>query len=171
MRSHLVILPALAILLLAARGVVAQIPPLVTPPPIGSAPIPSSPPTDESPGIMMSLLLRGAGLSAEQSERVKRIFAQHRGPLQSLRRQLRAAQDGLADRMTAPGDIKIGDLGPQLDRVAKLRRDLAEEMTRAALEVRAILTPEQLQRAAKWKDRMRAVEGELRSLVGDEEQP
>jgi Spy/CpxP family protein refolding chaperone len=167
MRMRLVVLAGF----LAATDVPAQVPSLVTPPPIGSAPVPSSPPVDEGSGIMMSLLLRGAGLSTEQSDRVRRILGNHRLPLQSLRRQLRAAQDEIADRMTAPGDLKRADLQSQLARVGKLRLELAEEMTKAALEVRAILTPEQIQRAGKWKERVRVVQGELRSLFGDEDDP
>jgi len=40
-----------------------------------------------------------------------------------------------------------------------------QENARVALEVRAILTPEQLARAAQVKDRMRQLHNEMRQLM------
>src|SRR5207245_6714273 len=76
--------------------------------------------------------------------------------------QLRQAQRELADRLFAPGNLQEADLGPQLQRIASLREQLVQENAKIALEVRAILTPEQLARAAQVKARMRQRHDEMR---------
>ena len=54
---------------------------------------------------------------------------------------------------------------PQLQRIASLREQLVHESAKVALEVRAILTPEQLARAAQVRDRMRQLHNEMRQLI------
>jgi Spy/CpxP family protein refolding chaperone len=54
-----------------------------------------------------------------------------------------------------------------MQRMAQLREQLAQEGLKVALEVRAVLTPEQLIKAGEIKDRMRALHSEMRGLLRD----
>ncbi len=116
-------------------------------------------------GVMLQLLLRSANLTPEQDAKVREILTARRAASRALIDQLRQAQRELADRMFAPGNLQEADLGPQLQRIASLREQLAQENAKVALEVRAILTPEQLARAAQVKDRMRQLHNEMRQLM------
>ena len=78
--------------------------------------------------------------------------------------QLRQAQEELADKLFGLGLLKEADLQPQLQKIVQLREQLMLESARVALEVRALLTPEQLGRAAQVKDRMRQLQSEMRQL-------
>jgi Spy/CpxP family protein refolding chaperone len=116
-------------------------------------------------GMMLPLLLRGAHLTPEQDAKVREILTARRSASRALVAQLRQAQDELADKLFAPGPLKEADLQPQLQRIAQLRQQLLQESTRVALDVRALLTQEQLSRTAQVKDRMRQLESEMRQLL------
>ena len=60
------------------------------------------------------------------------------------------------------------DLTGQVQRAAQLREQLMQEGLKVALEVRALLTPDQLAKAAQLKDRVRALRAEMRSLFAEE---
>jgi len=107
--------------------------------------------------MMLPLLLRGANLTPEQDAKVRELLAARRA-------QLRQAQEELADKLFVPGILKEVDLQPQLQKIAQLREQLMQESAKIALEVRALLTPEQLSRASQVKDRVRQLQSEMRQL-------
>jgi Spy/CpxP family protein refolding chaperone len=100
-------------------------------------------------------LVRGAELTDEQKGQVKAILDTHRPRLRQLRGDLRAAHAQLMDRLQAPGAVTAEDLAPLTASVAQLRAQLGQEMLQATLEVRALLTPEQLAKAAEAMQRHR----------------
>ena len=114
-------------------------------------------------GMMLPMLLRGANLTPEQDAKVREVLAARRAASQALVAQLRQAQEELADRLFAPG-LKEDDVQPQLQKITQLREQLMQESAKIALEVRGLLTPEQLARAAQVKDRMRQLQSEMRQL-------
>ena len=114
-------------------------------------------------GILF-MLLRGANLDAEQQTRLREIVTAHRGKSEQLIKQLRGAQDELLDRLLAPGPVQSDDLRPVRQRIAQLWEQLAHDRLATALEIRGLLTPEQLARAAQMKDRYRALRAEMREL-------
>ncbi len=114
---------------------------------------------------MLPLLLQSANLTPEQDAKVRQILSARRAASQALVEQLRQAQDELADKLFAPGSLKEADLQPQLQKITQLREQLLKESTKVGLEVRAVLTPEQLGKAAQVKDRMRQLHNEMRQLL------
>ena len=65
----------------------------------------------------------------------------------------------------APGPVQAADPQPQLQRISQRRDQLARDSASAALEVRAVLTPEQLARVAQTKERLRQLREEMRQLM------
>src|SRR5712692_2407115 len=112
----------------------------------------------------MMLLLRGAHLTPEQDVKIQAILTARRAVSRALVEQLRQAQNGLTDKLFASGAVKESDLQPQLQQIAQLRDQLLRESAGVALEVRALLTPEQLSRVAQVKDRIRQLQNEMRQL-------
>jgi Spy/CpxP family protein refolding chaperone len=111
------------------------------------------------------LMIRGAALTPEQQARVRGILSTHRATTRPLVEQLRQAQQELGAKLLAPGSLQPADLQPQLGRIGQLRDQLAQDGAQAALEVRAVLTPEQLARAAQTKERLTKLREEMRQLV------
>jgi len=111
------------------------------------------------------LMIRSANLTPEQQAKVRGILSTHRAATRPLIEQLRQAQQELGAKLLAPGPLQPADLQPQLGRIGQLRDQLAQDGAQAALEVRAVLTPEQLARAAQTKDRLTQLREEMRQLM------
>ena len=78
------------------------------------------------------------------------------GKLKESLAQLRVAQE--RDRIARDLHDGVG---------AQLREQLAQEGLKVGIEVRDVLTPEQLTKAAEIKDRIRALRTEMRGLFRD----
>ena len=117
-------------------------------------------------GIALPLLLRGANLTSDQKAQVQQIMANHRPTFRDLFSQLRAAQDQMANKLFSAGRLQEGDLAPQVQQIAQLRNQLAEEGLRVVLEIRGVLTPEQLAKASQLKSQMQSLHSQMRSLWG-----
>jgi Spy/CpxP family protein refolding chaperone len=125
------------------------------------------------PGMMgdgtamtLPLLLRGANLTADQKAQVKQIMANHRATFRNLFSQLRTVQDQISSKLFSTGAVSESDVAPQLQQVTALRSQLAEEGLRVALEIRNILTPDQLNKAAQLKTQMQSLRNQMKDLVG-----
>jgi Spy/CpxP family protein refolding chaperone len=121
----------------------------------------------DAPGMMLPLVLKGIDLTDEQEKQVREIMAAHRATFRTLFSELQGAHKDVADKLFAPGEVQAEDLTTQMQRVAHLREQLMQEGLKVALEVRGLLTPEQLAKAAELKERMRALHAEMRGLFKD----
>ena len=115
-------------------------------------------------GSLLPLIVRSANLTPDQEAKVKELVAARRASARSVMQQLRQAEDELAARMFTPGSVHLADVQPQLQRIAQLRDQLLRDSTQAAIDVLALLTPEQLARAAQTNERMRQLQREMRQL-------
>jgi Spy/CpxP family protein refolding chaperone len=114
--------------------------------------------------MALPLLIRAANLTPEQDARVRAILANHRAVTRNTVEQLRRAQDDLADRLLAAGPVGATDLEPLLKQIGGLREQLLQDSAQIALEVRSVLTPEQLARAGQVRARMQKLQTELQQL-------
>lgn len=135
----------------------------VPPGPVGMPPGGPGMPPPPPDTMLVSILIRGANLSSEQHVRVGAIMSARQATLRMLIERLRKTEDELADGLLAQGPAS--DFQSTIARVSQLREQLLQESVRAAVEVRGILTPEQLARATYVKDRLRALQMEMRQLT------
>ncbi len=115
-------------------------------------------------GMALPFLIRSANLTPEQETRVRAILSAHRTATRNALEQLRRAQDELADKLLAAGAVQSADLQPQLQQIGQLREQLLQDSAQIALEVRAVLTPEQLAKAGQVKARMKQLQSEMHHL-------
>ena len=111
------------------------------------------------------LLIRSANLTPEQQAKVRAILSAHRSAARPLIEQLRQAQQELGAKLLAPGAVQTSDIQPLLLRIGQLRDNLALDSAQAVLEVRAVLTPEQIARAAQVRERLRQLRDEMHQLT------
>lgn len=111
------------------------------------------------------ILFRGADLTADQEAKVRQILAAHRTKTRELMKQLRATREEMTDKLFAPGALTAEDLQPVRQRAAQLWAQLSQDRLATALEIRAVLTPEQLAKAQKLKDRFRELHAEMQALL------
>jgi len=163
MTSTRTIRTILATALLLASGATAAL--AQSPPPGPGAPLGGMRgPMSRTDGELW-LMIRAANLTPEQQAKVRGILATHRTTTRPLIAQMRQAQQELGAKLLAPGPLQPADLQPQLGRIGQLRDQLAQDGAQAALEVRAVLTPEQLARAAQTKERLTQLREEMHQLV------
>ena len=114
--------------------------------------------------MALPFLIRSANLTPEQETKVRTILSAHRTTTRNALEQLRRAQDELADKLLAAGHVQSADLQPQLLQIGQLREQLLQDSAQIALEVRAVLTPEQLAKAGQVKARMKQLQSEMHHL-------
>lgn len=121
-------------------------------------------------GGMLLRLLYKVGLTDAQKTQIRDILASHRTALRSWRSQLQANREQLTDLLLGTNPVTPDD--PQLQVLAQTANDLhgkiAQEWLQAMVEVRGVLTPDQLARAAQLKDQLRALRHEMHSLMGNQ---
>lgn len=116
-------------------------------------------------GMMLPLLLRAANLTADQKTQVQQIMANHRATLHDLFSQLRAVQDQMSTKLFSAGAVGETDLAPQTQQISDLRNQLAEEGLKVVLEIRNILTPDQLAKASQLKAQMESLRNQMKNLI------
>jgi Spy/CpxP family protein refolding chaperone len=124
-------------------------------------------PFGDDPGLMLPMLLQGVGLTDDQKKQVRDILKADRSSLFGLFEQLRTANQALADKLVSTGSVTEDDLQPLVAQVMKVRGDIVNHGLKVVLQVRGLLTPDQLAKAADVKTKMRALRAQMRELLGE----
>lgn len=119
----------------------------------------------DAPGMVIPLMLHSARLTAEQRDKVKAVMGAHREQLHTLFKQLESANDALASRLVGPAAIDAAALKPDVERVAQARQALMDHGLAIALELRAILTPEQLAAVTTKRAKLEDLQRQMRELM------
>jgi len=122
---------------------------------------------EPEPGLQLGMVLRGVDLSAEQRERVRAIMDSYRPAFQNLFDQIRSTNEAMADRLLAEGSMQAQDFDSDVNTVTGLREQLMREGISAALELRQVLTADQLAKASTVSQRLKQLQSEMRTLLGD----
>lgn len=126
-------------------------------------------PFGDDPGLMLPMLLQGVGLTDDQKKQVRDLLKADHATLFALFDQLRTANQALADKLVSTGPVTEQDLQPLVDQVMKVRGDIVSHGLKVVLQVRGLLTTEQLAKAADVKTKMRALRAQMRDLLGEPE--
>jgi Spy/CpxP family protein refolding chaperone len=133
------------------------------PPPFGG------PPFGDDPAMMLPALLQGVGLSDDQQKQVRDILKANHQALFANFEQLRTANQALADKLVSTDPVTEQDLQPLVDQVMRARQDIVTQGLKVVLQVRALLSPEQLARAAAVKAKMNDLRKQMHDLLGEPE--
>jgi Spy/CpxP family protein refolding chaperone len=114
----------------------------------------------------LRIIMRSVGLTDAQRDQVRQILTAHRPRFQALRGQIRALTTQLTDKLYAPGAVSADDASAIRHQISELRDQLGQEGLQTALEIRNVLTPEQLAKAAQIRNRMQELRAEMQNLMG-----
>jgi Spy/CpxP family protein refolding chaperone len=117
-------------------------------------------------GTLFPTLLRALDLSAEQKSQVEQIMARHRQKVEPLLEQLRASHDELTSKLLGTSTVTNGDVSPAVAHIAQLQQQVMQEWVSAALEARAVLTPDQLAKAGQIKRQLDSLRSQMQALLG-----
>ena len=122
-------------------------------------------------GLMLGVPLHSLNLTPDQRTQAQSILSTYRSSAGPIIQQLRQTQSGLGDKLLAPGQLQAADLQSQLQQISQLRTQLLQLSAQATLEVRSLLTPDQLSAAAQTKDKLRDLRSQIRQLLAPGSQP
>jgi hypothetical protein len=115
-------------------------------------------------GGMLLRLMYKAGLTDDQKAQVKQILANHRANLQLLRGQLQTKREQIVDMLLGADTPTMDTLQPLVNDANGLQAQIGLEWHQVLLEMRTILTADQLTKVAGLKDQLRELHQGMRSL-------
>lgn len=101
-------------------------------------------------------MLKALDLTAEQQKQIDTIKETHHEVFAAVWKEKRSVLHEVADQMLAAGPVTADSFANQADRIAALEARMFKEQMAVAVQVRNLLTPEQLAKAAKLVAEKRA---------------
>jgi Spy/CpxP family protein refolding chaperone len=112
-------------------------------------------------------LLHALNLTAEQKQQIQAIFQAHRPTFKQLAANERTAREAIADAMFGTNPVTQPALDALVQQEAQARTALMSERLAAALQVRGILTPDQIQKASTIHTGMKQLRTQMHALLAD----
>ncbi len=117
------------------------------------------------PPLMMGM--RAAHLTTDQQNRINQILQANRSQTAPLLRQLQSVHEQIADKLLAAGTVNASDLSSLEDQAAKLDAQIQRQALNASVQIRSILTSDQVSRMAEFHQKMTALHAQMRSLMNE----
>jgi Spy/CpxP family protein refolding chaperone len=114
----------------------------------------------------LPIFLRAAGLTTDQQAQVKKIMDDNRANLHGQFEQMHTARQQMADKLLSSGTVTAADLSTQTQQIGQAQQQLLQNELTVALQVRAILTPAQLQKVAQFHAQFESLHQQMRALLG-----
>jgi len=134
----------------------------------------AQPPGPGGPGPLpmpLMIVIRQLNLTSDQQDKVHQIMGASFTATQPLMKQLRSVHDQIADLLMSTGTVSASDLAPLQQQESQIHQKLDQQMLSAALQIRALLTPDQLLKASELHKSLKALRTQMDALVGDSEPP
>lgn len=97
-------------------------------------------------------IFRGVDLSKDQRLQLRTIHKAHEATLEGIEDDISEVRRSIAAALTNPAGVTAAGLQPLSEQLSALIVQLSQERLAVALEMRAILTPEQVTEAAeRWQ--------------------
>jgi Spy/CpxP family protein refolding chaperone len=121
------------------------------------------------PPLPMSLMMmiRHANLTPEQQARVHQIMGSSLTRAQPLMKQLKDINDQIGDKLMSAGPLSASELEPLQQQENRIHQQLDEQSLTAALQIRGLLTPQQLAKAADLHNKLKSLRQQMDALIGE----
>lgn len=118
-------------------------------------------------GLLSPRLLNALNLTPEQVTKIEVNKKALREANKVFMTEVTALRKEVADKLFGPNPAREADVAPRITKIADLREKILREGFRIALEVRQVLTPEQLAKAAAIRQELLKIQSEVRSLYNE----
>jgi len=119
----------------------------------------------------LMMVLRQAHLTPDQQAKAHKIMAANFKQAKPLMQQLHQIHDQIADKLLSAGAVSAADIAPLQQRESQIHQQLDQQMLASALQIRSLLTPEQLSRVADLHTKLKALCEQIHALVGEDALP
>jgi hypothetical protein len=123
------------------------------------------PPPVIIPPMLMGM--QAARLTADQQKQVGQILQSNRSRTAPLIQQLQLVHEQIANKLLAPGTISASDLAPLEDQAARLDAQIQRQALSASVQIRSILTTDQIARMAQFHQKMSALQQQMKKLMNE----
>ena len=118
-------------------------------------------------GLMSPRLLNALNLTTEQKAQIEVSTNAFREAQRTYLTEVRALRKEVGDKLFGPNPVREADVAAQITKIADLREKLLREGFRIALDVRNVLRPDQLAKAATIRAQLQEIQSEVRGLFNE----
>lgn len=116
-------------------------------------------------GIPLPMILHSANLTSAQREKVHAIMKSQFATLKPLMAQLKAGRDAVAKAYLAPGNVTAAKLQPLVTANEKTQSEIDKAFLDTAIQIRGVLTAEQIAHAGSVYSQMQSLHEQMRKLM------
>lgn len=110
--------------------------------------------------------LTGVQLTNAQKEQVHELMHTSFAQVKPLMQQLHSLHQQIGDQMASAGSVDQAQVTSLLQQLEQVREQLDQQRLETALQVRALLTPEQLAQAAQAHQQLQSLHAQIKSVLG-----
>ena len=118
-------------------------------------------------GLLSPRLLNALNLTPEQAAKIEESRNALREANKAYVKEVVPLRKEIADKLFGPNPVREGDVASQITKIADLREKILREGFRIALEVRQVLRPDQLAKAAAIRQQLLEIQNEVRGLYNE----
>ena len=126
------------------------------------------PPPMIIPPLLMGM--QAAHLTADQQKQVDQILQSNRSQTAPLIEQLFSLHEQIANKLLAAGTVSASDLATLEDQAAQLDAQIQHQALNASVQIRGILTPDQVAKMAQFHQKMAALQAQMKGLMTEASQ-
>lgn len=120
------------------------------------------------PPLLMGM--QAAHLTTKQQNQINQILRSNRSKTAPLIQQLQSVHEQIANKLLAAGTVSASDLAPLENKAVQLDAQIQQQALNASVQIRAILTPDQVARMAQFHQKMAALQSQMKSLMSEASQ-
>ena len=117
--------------------------------------------------LPLLIVLRKIDLDSGQQAKIHQIMQASFKTAQPLLKQLHTVHDQIADKLLSSGAVTASDLAPLQQQENEIHQRLNQEMLSTALQIRGLLNPGQLAKAADLHNQLKSTMAQMDSIIGD----
>jgi Spy/CpxP family protein refolding chaperone len=132
------------------------------------------------PGFMMMkhhdfmggpMMLGTLNLTSDQKTQVQQIMTTLKTNLEPLFQQLHQGHEQITAKLLTPGQLTMADLNPILQQNDSIQQQIEQQKMAAVLQVRSLLRPDQLSKAASVQQKLQQIHAEMKALFNNGDLP
>jgi Spy/CpxP family protein refolding chaperone len=112
-------------------------------------------------------LLGALNLTPDQAAKIEVIKKQFGEAHRAYLREITPLRIEVADKLFGPNAMGEAEVARQITKIADLREKILREGVRLAMEVRQVLRPDQLAKAAAIRQQLLEIQNEVRGLYNE----
>jgi Spy/CpxP family protein refolding chaperone len=113
----------------------------------------------------LGMLLHSAHLTADQQAQVKSLMHAERTQMKPLFEQRRELRSQIADLLLKAGSVDSAQLEALVQKDEALEKQISEQHLQTAVQVRNLLTADQLAKVAQTRTQMKALHTQMQSIM------